>query len=277
MHNQVTGFKQLVEQSECQKALGVFDGFSALVAARAGARVLHASGGAISRSIGFMDIGLVTMTEMLGRIDEIVTASEAMVIADADTGYGNELNAERTAKELSKCGVVALHIEDQTYPKRCGHMDGVSVIDVDEMCSKIKAVKDAVGDDLVVIARTDALGLEGMQATIDRMGQYLESGGDLAFVEGIQTEDELTAVASGLKAKLLVNHARASSGDVFSDHVLMENDVKVAIYPGDLQRAAIFAMDQVAREIISVGSSMKYQGAMFSYNDRDGMFENTPN
>jgi len=277
MHSDKTIIKQLLEdENGFQMSLGVFDGLSALVASQAGVKILHASGGAISRSVGFLDIGLVTMTEMLSRIDEIVMATDAPVIADADTGYGNELNAVRTAKEMYKRGVVAMHIEDQTFPKRCGQMSGVSLISPNDMCAKIKAIKDAVGDDLVIIARTDALPVDGLDAAIERMGKYLESGGDMAFIEGIHTKKQLSKVKSALGAKLLINQAQSMSGDVFDHHTLIANGVKIALYPGDLQRGAMFAMDQIARTILETGSSKKYGSSMFSNESRDEFFGKNP-
>ena len=256
----------------CTPCLGVFDGFSARLAARAGATILHASGGAISRAIGHPDIGLVTMTEMLGRIEEIVEASGVPVIADADTGYGNEQNAARAAHLFAKIGVAALHVEDQVFPKRCGHMQGVELIDTDEMVKKIQAMKSAVDGRALLIVRTDAVNVEGMDQALARTRAYLDAGGDIAFVEGLDTRAQIEQVAGHLQAPLMINQARASEGAVELLDRLAELGYRLALYPGDLQRAAAKSMQDAAAIILQSGNSADYASRMLSNTERDALF-----
>lgn len=262
-----------IAQGGCALAPGVFDGCSARVAAAAGASVLHASGGAIARAIGYADIGLVTMTEMLGRVREITEATDAPVIADADTGYGNALNAARAARAFADAGVAALHVEDQTFPKRCGHMAGVELIEPAEMVEKIAAMKAALGGRALLIARTDAVGVEGLGPALARMRAYLAAGGDIAFVEGIETEEMARQVAQAITAPLLINQARASSGDVIAPARLAELGYRIAIYPGDMQRAAMFAMRRVVEAALASGTTEQAAPMMLSNAERDTFFE----
>ena len=157
-------------------APGVYDGLSARLAARAGFAAAYATGGGIARSMGYPDLGLISMTEMVARIAGIVEHAGVPVIADADTGYGNALNARRAVRELERAGVAALHLEDQVFPKRCGHYDDKAVVPVAEMAQKLRAARDAATDpDLVMIARTDALAVEGLGCR-DRARARLRGG-----------------------------------------------------------------------------------------------------
>lgn len=262
----------LIAQGGCTAAPGVFDGCSARIAAAAGARALHASGGAIARAIGYPDIGLVTMPEMLDRIREIVEASALPVIADADTGYGNALNAARAARAFAGAGVAALHVEDQTFPKRCGHMAGVTLIETAEMSEKITAMKEALDGRALLVVRTDAVGVEGLGPAIARMAAYLDAGGDMAFVEGIDSDDMAAQVAGALDAPLLINQARASSGNVIGLERLGALGYRVAIYPGDMQRAAMFAMRRVAAAALATGTTEEAAPLMLTNAERDAFF-----
>src|SRR5215469_18798609 len=153
-----TALRQLLAGAETVVAPGVFDGLSARLAARAGFPAVYATGGGIARSLGYPDLGLLSLSEIASRLANIVEHAEVPVIADADTGYGNALNTQRAVREFERAGVAALHLEDQTFPKRCGHYDDKSVVSVAEMAQKLKAARDALTDaDLVLIARTDAL------------------------------------------------------------------------------------------------------------------------
>ena len=170
--------------SDIVVAPGVYDGLSARLAARAGFAAVYATGGGIARSMGYPDLGLISMTEMVARIAGIVERAGVPVIADADTGYGNALNARRAVRELERAGVAALHLEDQVFPKRCGHYDDKAVVPVAEMAQKLRAARDAATDpDLVLIARTDALAVEGLDAAIERALAYGEAGADVIFIE----------------------------------------------------------------------------------------------
>jgi 2-methylisocitrate lyase-like PEP mutase family enzyme len=274
MSNNTKLFRRLISGAVCFPAPGVFDGFSARLAERTGAQILHASGGAISRAIGYPDRGLVTMTEMLGRIDEIIAACDAPVFADADTGFGNTTNAARTARCYHAAGVAGLHVEDQTFPKRCGHMSGVTIIPAQEMADKINAMKNKVGDDMLIAARTDAVSVEGLGAALHRMKLYVKAGADMAFVEGITNISEVEAVAAALPSVPLVfNQANASSGGAIKLDALAENAVRIALYPGDLQRGAGWAIQATTEAILKTNSTMSVVNQMFTNAERDSLFD----
>jgi 2-methylisocitrate lyase-like PEP mutase family enzyme len=158
-------------------APGAFDGLSARLVEQAGFPAVYASGGAIARSIGVPDLGLISPDEIGQRLAQIVEAVGVPVIADADTGYGNALTAQRAARAFERAGVVAFHVEDQTFPKKCGHYDDKSLVPASEMVQRLHAVRDALHDpDFVVIGRTDAIAVEGYAAALDRAAAYLEAG-----------------------------------------------------------------------------------------------------
>src|SRR5690242_17698101 len=166
-------------------APGIYDAFTALVAAQAGFATLYVSGAAIAYTrLGRPDIGLVSMTEVAQTVALIRDRVGAQLIVDADTGYGNALNVARTVRELERVGANAIQIEDQDFPKRCGHLDGKALIPSDEMCGKLCAALDARRDrDTLIIARTDAIAVEGFNRAIERAAAYAETGADILFVE----------------------------------------------------------------------------------------------
>src|SRR3984893_13329595 len=165
-------------------APGAFDGLSARLVEQAGFPAVYASGGAIARSTGVPDIGLISPDEIVARLAGMVDVVGVPVIADAETGYGNALNAQRAARAFERAGVAAFHLEDQSFPKKCGHYDDKSLVSAGEMVAKLKAVRDALHDsDFIVIARTDAIAVEGFAAAIDRASAYREAGGDMLFGE----------------------------------------------------------------------------------------------
>lgn len=273
MSTQADALRRVIDSPAWIAVPGVFDGFSARLAARAGACVLHASGGAISRAIGHPDIGLVAMTEMLGRIAEIAAAG-LPVFAYDDTGYGNELNAARAASCYRTAGVAGLHVEDQTFPKRCGNMDGVAVIPAAEMAAKILATKEAVGDDLLICACTDAIAAEGLGPAIQRMRLHLDAGADMGFVEGIATLQQVERIAAALPGVPLVfNQAKASRGGAIALDALAANGVRLALYPGDIQRAAACTMQTVSSAIMEDASTTSVAGAMLTNAERDALFD----
>src|SRR6202048_2092482 len=163
---------------------GAFDGLSARLVEQAGFAAVYASGGAIARSAGVPDIGLITPDEIVQRLAEMVEAVTVPVIADADTGYGNALTAQRAARAFERAGVAAFHLEDQTFPKKCGHYDDKALVPAAQMVQRLRAVRDALQDPgFIVIGRTDAIAVEGFDAAIDRAAAYLEAGADMIFVE----------------------------------------------------------------------------------------------
>lgn len=251
-------------------APGGYDGISARMIERAGFPAVYASGGAIARSTGIPDLGLMSMSEITDRLSTMVDAVDIPIIADADTGYGNALNAQHMVRAFERAGVAGFHLEDQQFPKRCGHYDDKSIVPVREMAQKIRAVKDAATDpDLVLIARTDGLAVEGFEATIDRSHAYMEAGADVIFVEAPTSVDQIEKIAELLPYPKLINMFASGKTPLIPTDRLGELGYSIVIIPSDLQRAAIFAMEQTLAAIRRDGSSAAFQNSMVSFGDRE--------
>ena len=196
-------FRDLISGRELVPAPGVYDAMSARLVEAAGFPVVYMSGFGVTASlIGRPDVGLLGMSEMAQAARRIVAAVDVPVIADADTGYGNAINVIRTVQEYEAAGVAAMHIEDQVTPKRCGHMTGKQVVPAEVMIDKVKAAVAARQDpDLVLIARTDAAAVEGIDAAIDRALRYREAGADMLFLDALSSQDDIEKAATALAAE----------------------------------------------------------------------------
>lgn len=255
-------------------APGVFDGLSALLAKQAGFPVLYASGGAIARSAGYPDIGLLTMTEVCSVIAHIVNLSELPVIADADTGFGNAINVRRTVQTFERLGVAGLHLEDQTFPKRCGHLDDKSIVSMEEMCQKIAVARSSVIDpDFVVIARTDAIAVEGFEQAIIRAKAYNAAGADMIFVEAPETIQQIEAIAVEIPGPKLINMFHGGKTPMMSADRLQALGYNLVIVPSDLQRAAIKAIQTTLSAIHLHGNSETVSGQLVSFKERELIVE----
>lgn len=269
-----TVLRQLMQKKQTIVAPGVFDGLSALLAKQAGFPVLYASGGAIARSAGYPDIGLLTMTEVCATIGHIVDVTELPVIADADTGFGNAINARRTVREFEALGVAALHIEDQTFPKRCGHLDDKSVISMDEMCQKITiAKKSAANPDFVIIARTDAIAVEGFDQAIRRAQAYIKAGADVIFIEAPETIEQIERIAQLIPQPKLINMFHGGKTPLVPIEKLQALDYRFVIIPSDLQRAAIKAMQNTLAVIKKNGNSAAIADQLTTFKERELIVE----
>lgn len=189
--------RELLDAPEPVLAPGAYDALSARLVQRAGFPAVYMTGfGASASLLGRPDVGLLSFAEMAGHARRLVQAVDVPVIADADDGYGNPLNVMRTVREYEAAGIAALHIEDQVAPKRCGHMDGKDVIDASEMVEKVRAAVEARrSQELVIVARTDARAVEGLDGALERARRYRDAGADALFVEAPETEEEIVAVA----------------------------------------------------------------------------------
>ena len=251
-------------------APGVFDGLSARLAERAGSEAVYASGGAIARSAGYPDLGLLGVGEVLDRLAQITEAVSIPVIADADTGYGNALNVRRAVRAFERVGVAALHLEDQESPKRCGHYEGKRLVPTGEMVGKLRAALEARRDpDLVVIARTDAVAVEGLEAALERAGAYREAGADVLFVEAPESEAQIEAIARRLPGPKLINVFRGGKTPLLPQERLAALGYRVAILPSDLQRAAIRAMEETLQAIGRDGNASAVDDRLASFAERD--------
>lgn len=267
-----TKLRTLLASGRIAVAPGAFDGLSARLVEQAGFPAIYASGGAIARSCGIPDLGLMSVNAIVDRLASMVEVIEAPLIADADTGYGNALNAQAAARAFERAGVAALHLEDQIFPKKCGHYNDKSLVPVAEMVQKLKAVRDALHDaDFVVIARTDAIAVEGFSAAIDRAMAYREAGADMLFVEAPTSEDEIAEIARRLPGFKLINMFEGGKTPLVPASRLEALGYNVVIIPSDAQRAAIKAMQRVLAAIASDGSSASMRGDMVSFAERENL------
>lgn len=265
-----TKLRQMMADKDIYVAPGAYDGLTARLVEQAGFKLIYASGGAIARSCGFPDIGLLGINEVQQRLEQMVEVTTLPIIADADTGFGNAVNAHRTIRTFERIGVAALHIEDQTFPKRCGHLDDKSLISTEEMVHKIKVIKDAQSDpDFVVIARTDAIATEGFDAAIERSHAYLEAGADVIFVEAPETVEQIEQIAQRIKQPKLINMFYSGKTPLVPKQRLLDMGYKFIIIPSDIQRAAIHATQQVLGAISADGDSAALKNDMVSFKDRE--------
>jgi len=231
---------------------------------------IYASGGAIARSTGVPDLGLLPVTAIADRFASMADAVDVPIVADADTGYGNALNAQAAARAFERAGVAAFHLEDQTFPKRCGHYDDKSLVPVAEMVSKLKAVRDALQDpDFVVIARTDAIAVEGFAAAVDRASAYLAAGADVSFVEAPTSEAEIVEIAKRLPGWKLINMFEGGKTPLLPVSRLQALGYHLVIIPSDTQRAAIKAMQRVLAAIARDGRSATMREDMATFAERE--------
>lgn len=236
----------------------------------AGFDAVYASGGAIARSAAYPDIGLMSFSEVLERIEKIVEASDLPVIADADTGFGGSANVQRTVRALERAGVAAFHLEDQSFPKRCGHLDDKKLIDVSEMCRKILIARHTLIDqDCMIIARTDAIAAEGFESALSRAEQYVKAGADMIFVEAPETLDQIRTIAQRIPEPKLMNMFYGGKTPLMPIEELASLGYQLVIIPSDMQRAAIYAMQIVLAEIKRSGDSSAMAAQLTSFEERE--------
>jgi 2-methylisocitrate lyase-like PEP mutase family enzyme len=264
-------FKQMLQRDKLLVAPGCFDGLSARLVEGAGFEAGYLSGGAVARSMGIPDIGLVTMSETIERAAQVVSAVKLPIIADADTGYGNAVNLVRTVREFQRVGVAAIHIEDQITPKRCGHLDGKEVISIAEMAKKLEAALGARTDkDFCIIARTDARGVHGFDNAIERARVFAKLGVDAIFVEAPQSEEELVEIPRRLPGiPLLVNIFKGGKTPMLPMKRLEEMGYRIAIYPSETQRAAIHAMRTALSTLKREGTTESIDDLLTTFKERD--------
>jgi len=230
---------------------GVQDMIAATVADKVGFDTIFASGFWLTASAsGLPDAGIATYTDMLDRMQTLVRSSKAAVIADADTGYGGLLNVHHTVKGYEAAGVTAVQLEDQEFPKRCGHMPGKRVVPPEDMVDRIRVAVDARADDnLLVIARTDAFQTEGLDGTLRRLDAYGEAGADILFAEALPAEEDMRRLCETFDLPLMVNMANTGREPVTSPGVLAEIGFAFAIYPSLTSLAAAHAMEAALRQL----------------------------
>jgi 2-methylisocitrate lyase-like PEP mutase family enzyme len=263
--------KRLLRRNRLLVAPGCFDGLSARLVEGAGFEAAYLSGGAVARSMGIPDIGLVTLSETIERAAQVVGAVKIPVIADADTGYGNAVNLVRTVREFERVGVAAIHIEDQITPKRCGHLDGKEVISLAEMEKKLEAALATRTDpDFGIIARTDARGVNGFEDAIRRGRAFAKVGVDAIFVEAPQSEEELAEIPRRItELPILVNVFKGGKTPMLPVARLEAMGYRIAIYPSETQRAALHAMARALETLKREGTTESIDDALTTFKERD--------
>ena len=250
-------------------APGVYDAFTALRAAQAGFATLYVSGAAIAYTrLGRPDIGLVSMTEVAQTVAMIRDRVGAHLIVDADTGYGNALNVARTVREFERVGANAIQIEDQDFPKRCGHLEGKALIPAAEMCGKLRAALDARrAPDTLIIARTDAIAVEGFDRAIERAITYANAGADLLFVEAPKTRDDLARMAEALRGRtpLMANMVEGGKTPPLSAAELEAIGFALVIFPGGIVRAFGHLASEYYASLAKHGSSEPFRSRMLDF------------
>jgi 2-methylisocitrate lyase-like PEP mutase family enzyme len=249
-------------------APGVYDAFTALTAAQAGFETLYVSGAAIAYTrLGRPDIGLVSMSEVAQTITLIRDRVDAHLIVDADTGYGNALNVMRTVRAFERAGASAIQLEDQDFPKRCGHLDGKGLIPADEMAGKIKAALDArASADTLVIARTDAVAVEGFEPAIARAARYREAGADMLFVEAPKSSDQLARVVTALPGvRLMANMVEGGKTPALPAAELEAIGFALVIFPGGIVRALAHHAAGYYASLAASGTTEPFRNQMLDF------------
>jgi len=241
-----TRLRELIAQPDLLVAPGAYDALSARLIAQAGFPAVYMTGfGTAASVLGQPDVGLLTMSEMVSRAAALAAVvGDRPLIADADTGYGNPINVRRTIREYERAGVAAVHIEDQLWPKKCGHMEGKQVIPLDEMVQKIRAAVDARQDpNFVIIARTDANAVYGLEDALRRGRAYREAGADVIFIEAPRSIEELRTIAQAFPGvPLLYNWAESGKTPLLSLEEIHALGFKLVIFPVSLLFAATHAL-----------------------------------
>jgi 2-methylisocitrate lyase-like PEP mutase family enzyme len=256
-------------------APGIYDALTASIATAAGFEALYVSGAAIAYTrLGRPDIGLVSMTEVAETVALIRDRVALPLVVDADNGHGNALNTQRTVRMFERAGATALQLEDQTLPKRCGHLQGKSLIPAGEMAGKIKAAVDArASGETLVIARTDAVAVEGLSAALDRAELYAEAGADILFVEAPRDRAQMGAVVErlGHRLPLLANMVEGGDTPISSAQELGEMGFRLVIFPGGIVRALARTAQDYYRSLAQHGSNMPFADRMFDFTQLNGL------
>ena len=261
--------KARLAQKDIIVAPGVYDGLTAKLAADAGFEALYLSGAAVAYTrLGRPDIGLTSVSEMADTMALIADRVDLPVIIDADNGFGNALNAQRTMRQYERAGAAALQIEDQAYPKRCGHLSEKSLIPADEMAGKIAAMADARhSDETLIVARTDAIGVEGFESALERAAMYVEAGADVLFVEAPRSREELGEISNRFSAKipLLANMVEGGTTPMASAGDLENLGFSIVIFPGGIVRALARTAQDYYASLKANGSNAPFFDRMFDF------------
>lgn len=248
-------FRRLITTGSILKIPGAHDGMAARIAKQFDFKAIYLSGAAFTASRGLPDLGIIYSNEVADRARELIRASGLPVLVDIDTGFGGVLNVARTAKEMVEAKVAAVQIEDQEMPKKCGHLNGKKLVSVEEMVQKVRTIKE-IAPNIVVIARTDAKSVEGMDAAIERANRYLAAGADGIFPEALESEEEFKRFSAAVNAPLLANMTEFGKTPYYKAEQFENWGFSMVIYPVTSLRVAAKAYERVFAEISETGTQI---------------------
>lgn len=265
--------RELIQRKSATVLPGVYDCISAKLVEESGYDAAFVTGAGLAGSVlGFPDVGLITMSEVLEQTRRIVYATSLPVFADCDTGYGNPINVYRTIQEFERAGVAGLFIEDQVIPKRCGHFKGKQIIRTEEMVKKLEAAVEARCDpDLVIMARTDALAVHGVEHALERAEAYVAAGADMIFVEAPTTLEEMAMIPKSISVPTMINLVEGGVTPLATVRELEDMGYKFVTFSGSLQKSAIKAMRDVLHHLREKGSLEGVLDAIVSLEDRSAL------
>ncbi len=269
MTRTTTRLRELIRAPEILVAPGAFSPLPALLIQQAGFDAVYMTGyGTVANLLGQPDVGMVTMSEMVSNVRNIAARVAIPLIADADTGYGNALNVQRTVREYERAGAAGLHIEDQQWPKKCGHMEGKRLIPAEEMVGKIRAALDARQDpDFAIIARTDANIVLGFEETIRRAEMYARAGADLIFVDSPTSREELAQIPKRIPAPVMANMTEGGRTPTLSNRELQELGFALVIWPVSSVWTATKAIQTLCQELREQGTTAGMADQMLSFQE----------
>jgi methylisocitrate lyase len=254
---------RLNDSDELLRLPGAFNPLSARLIEQKGFEGVYVSGAVVSADLGLPDIGLTTLTEVAQRAAQIARMTDLPTLVDADTGFGEPMNVARTVQTMEDAGVAGLHIEDQVNPKRCGHLDGKAVVDLDTALKRIRAAADGRRDpDLLIMARTDVRAVDGLGAAVDRARALVDAGADAVFPEAMTGLDEFEAVARAVDVPVLANMTEFGKSRLHTADELRDAGVRIVIYPVTLLRLAMGAASRGLDEIATAGTQEALLGSM---------------
>lgn len=264
-------FRSLIRGDDILVAPGAYDAVSAKLLEQADADIVYMSGSSVATSThGYPDVGLTTLTEMTTRARQMATAVSLPVFCDADTGYGNPINVRRTVEEFEAAGAAGIHLEDQVFPKKCGHFEGKEVIPTVEMTQKLRAAVDARDDeDFVLIARTDARAVHGFENAVERSHAYLDAGADVIFFEAPESIEELERAAEAIDAPLLANMTEGGKTPMLSASELEALGYDIALFPATGFKAMLKTLQEVYGEIVRSGSQREVLDRLVTWEGRN--------
>ncbi|MBN9202390.1 MAG: methylisocitrate lyase [Microbacterium sp. SCN 70-18] len=255
--------RERLASGELLRFPGAFNPLSAKLIQRHGFEGVYISGAVLSADLGLPDIGLTTLTEVAGRGQQIARMTDLPALIDADTGFGEPMNVARTIQTLEDAGLAGMHIEDQVNPKRCGHLDGKSVVDLDTAVRRIRAAADARRDEnFLVMARTDVRAIDGVDAAIDRAKALVDAGADAIFPEAMRTLEEFAAVRAAVDVPILANMTEFGKSELFTVDQLRDVGVNIVIWPVSLLRMAMGAASRALETLTDEGNLTSRLGEM---------------